>query len=139
VATPSSPRLPVAGTSCIAGSDAIWALVLAAPHSETATWRSGYATACKTQRFALFINLHSEKFVKSRLNPINRLGRISECAADAIGAPHRWVNQKSPLTRDPLSRITSRVFSVDARAPAGRTLLMFQGSLALPNVEARHG
>jgi hypothetical protein len=43
-----------------------------------ATWRSGYATVCKTDRFAFCVSAHSEKIAKSSPNYINRLAGVSE-------------------------------------------------------------
>jgi hypothetical protein len=38
---------------------------------ETATWRSGYATVCKTDRFGCSFDGHSEKSAELTPNTIN--------------------------------------------------------------------
>jgi hypothetical protein len=50
------------------------------PHlrSGTATWRSGYATVCKTTYFPSNFNAHSEKSPRTRARKINNLGSVSE-------------------------------------------------------------
>jgi hypothetical protein len=49
-----------------------------------ATWRSGYATVCKTDRFAFSINGHSEKADEIDLYYVKRLGVNSE--RDPLGS-----------------------------------------------------
>src|ERR1700722_3696447 len=44
----------------------------------TATWRSGYAAVCKSDRFALLANVHSEKLGKFRSFSIKGLAFVSE-------------------------------------------------------------
>jgi hypothetical protein len=58
------------------------------PHK--ATWRSGYAAVCKTERFSFAIKRNSEKTANFSLNSINRLDRVSEYRRERMAAETMW-------------------------------------------------
>jgi hypothetical protein len=72
--------LPAVFASCIACAHPASAVTaaLVASLSFMATWRSGYATVCKTSYFAFIVNIFSENQSKFDGLPVNGLSDISE-------------------------------------------------------------
>jgi hypothetical protein len=79
-----------------------------------ATWRSGYATVCKTACFAFFISGHSEKSSKPGLNATNRLGRVSERATGDGGMVSAPPDEFDPEGRQ--RGVKARAVSLNAAA-----------------------
>jgi hypothetical protein len=88
-ASPSDVSSAFPASSAIAGISCPWSFGITPPPLPNrlrafsyprrgATWRSGYATVCKTGRFGFCLKGHSEKTAKSDPNCTNRLGTVSE-------------------------------------------------------------